>query len=199
MPASWWIPLGLCLHFFLSFFFFKIFFGVDNYFLKTLLNLLQYCFCFTFWFIWPCDMWDLSSPTRNWTCTPCTGRQSLNHWTTREVPLSAFHLEKKPESLRVATGSGPPSPPSTQAGLSAPWTRWSRSHLRTCASTVHLPWDMSPVTCEAPPFGSCSDRPAVPTPPPPCPSSLTCSLRFHVCLLPPGWMPHVGRDLCLFH
>ena len=32
------------------------------------------------------DMWDLSSPTRDGTCTPCTGRRSLNHWTTGEVP-----------------------------------------------------------------------------------------------------------------
>ena len=30
-------------------------------------------------------MWDLSSPSRDWTCFPCTGRQILNHWTTREV------------------------------------------------------------------------------------------------------------------
>ena len=33
---------------------------------------------------------DLSSPTRNWTCTPCIGRRSLNHWTAREV--SYFEL-----------------------------------------------------------------------------------------------------------
>ena len=30
-------------------------------------------------------MWDLSSLTRDRTHTPCIGRQSLNHWTTREV------------------------------------------------------------------------------------------------------------------
>ena len=35
---------------------------------------------------WPWGMWDLSSQTRDWTLTPYTGRQSLNHWTTREVP-----------------------------------------------------------------------------------------------------------------
>ena len=33
-------------------------------------------------------MWDLSSPTRGQTSTPCIGRQSLCHWTAREVPLS---------------------------------------------------------------------------------------------------------------
>ena len=30
-------------------------------------------------------MWDLSSLTRDQTCTPCNGRPSLNHWTSREV------------------------------------------------------------------------------------------------------------------
>ena len=35
---------------------------------------------------WPWGTWDLSSPTRDRTCTPCSGRLSLNHWTTREVP-----------------------------------------------------------------------------------------------------------------
>ena len=31
-------------------------------------------------------MWNLSSPPRDWTCTPCIGIQSLNHWTAREIP-----------------------------------------------------------------------------------------------------------------
>ena len=39
-----------------------------------------------FFFLFPlaisCGMWDLSSPTSD----PGTGRQSLNHWTAREVP-----------------------------------------------------------------------------------------------------------------
>ena len=34
---------------------------------------------------WPWGMWDLSSPTKDWTCTPCIGRQDLHHWTTREI------------------------------------------------------------------------------------------------------------------
>ena len=32
-------------------------------------------------------IWDPSSLARDWTCTPCIGRWSLNHWTSREVPL----------------------------------------------------------------------------------------------------------------
>ena len=31
-------------------------------------------------------MWDLSSLTRDQTCTPCIGRWSLNHWAPRKVP-----------------------------------------------------------------------------------------------------------------
>ena len=37
-----------------------------------------------------CGMWDLSSPIRDQTHVPCIGRQILNHWTTREVPLLEF-------------------------------------------------------------------------------------------------------------
>ena len=28
-------------------------------------------------------------PTRDWTCVPCTDRQILNHWSTREAPWTA--------------------------------------------------------------------------------------------------------------
>ena len=35
---------------------------------------------------WPGGLWDLRSLTRDRTRTPCIGRQSLNHWTAREVP-----------------------------------------------------------------------------------------------------------------
>ena len=54
-------------------------------FLKSLLNLLQYCFLFLFWF-WGHETWDPSSPNSDQTCIPFNRRQSLNHWTTREVP-----------------------------------------------------------------------------------------------------------------
>ena len=63
-----------------------IIFLMWNIFFKSLLNLLQYYFCFIFLFLWPRGMWDLSSPTRNQTHTLFIGRQSLNDWTDREVP-----------------------------------------------------------------------------------------------------------------
>ena len=43
-------------------------------------------------FFWPhCPAYgNLSSSTRDQTCAPCSGRQSPNHWTTREVPELFF-------------------------------------------------------------------------------------------------------------
>ena len=38
----------------------------------------------------PLIMWDLTSPTRDQTQVPCTGRRILNPWTTKEAPHSAF-------------------------------------------------------------------------------------------------------------
>ena len=35
----------------------------------------------------PHSVWDVSSPSRDRTHTPCTGRKILNYWTTREVPV----------------------------------------------------------------------------------------------------------------
>ena len=35
---------------------------------------------------WPWGMWDLSSPPRDQTHTPCIEKWSLNHWTSSEVP-----------------------------------------------------------------------------------------------------------------
>ena len=51
----------------------------------SLLNLLQYCFCFIVLVLWLPGMWDLRSLTRDRTHSPWTKRWSLNHWTTREV------------------------------------------------------------------------------------------------------------------
>ena len=48
------------------------------------------CFIFLAW-----GMWDLSSPTRDWTLTPCIGKWSLTHWTAREVTKNTFKKKKK--------------------------------------------------------------------------------------------------------
>ena len=39
----------------------------------------------------PRGMWDPSSPTRDRTSVPRTGRQTPSHWTTREVPIHPFY------------------------------------------------------------------------------------------------------------
>ena len=40
------------------------------------------------WWVGLIAPWDVeSSPTGKWTCVPCTDRQILNHWTTREIPV----------------------------------------------------------------------------------------------------------------
>ena len=60
---------------------------------------------------WLHCMWDLSSPIRNRTGAPCTGRQSLNCWTTREVPrpalqeVSAFSLPASPPTWMKTASS----------------------------------------------------------------------------------------------
>ena len=46
-------------------------------------------FFFNVLVFWLQGMRDLSSPTRDRTLTPCIGRRSLNHWTTREAPVRA--------------------------------------------------------------------------------------------------------------
>ena len=57
-------------------------------FLKVIIECVTVLVLFYVFIFWSPGMWDLSSPTRDWTCTPCSGRLSLNHWTTREVPDS---------------------------------------------------------------------------------------------------------------
>ena len=39
------------------------------------------------WAWLPLGMWDLSSLPKDWTHISCIGRQILNHWTAREVPV----------------------------------------------------------------------------------------------------------------
>ena len=63
----------------------------------SLLNFLQYFFCVYVLVLWPQGLCALISPTRKWTHAPWIARQSLNHWTTREVPIddiSVFWIQK---------------------------------------------------------------------------------------------------------
>ena len=58
-------------------------------FIEFVTILLLFCFA-----SWPRGTWDLSSLTRGGTCTPCIGRRSLNHWTTREVPHTSSLIQE---------------------------------------------------------------------------------------------------------
>ena len=49
------------------------------------------CICKVFgcFFTAQWGMWEISSPTRDWTCTPLQWKvKSLNHWTMRKVPIT---------------------------------------------------------------------------------------------------------------
>ena len=67
-------------------FFLKIFFFFMWTIFKVFIAFVTKLLLFYVLGFWPWGMWSLSSPTRDRTRTPCIGRQSLNHWTTREVP-----------------------------------------------------------------------------------------------------------------
>ena len=70
------------------FFFFSLMWTIFKIF-----NLLQYCFCCVCVLVfWPWGMY-LSSQTRDRTHIPCTGRRSLNHWTSREVSSVSLFLD----------------------------------------------------------------------------------------------------------
>ena len=81
---------------YLCFTFFKDFFMWITFWmsLKSLLNLLQHCFCFTFWF-WGQEACGLLAPQPGIEhATPALEMQSLNHWTTGEVPRITFKWVK---------------------------------------------------------------------------------------------------------
>ena len=42
------------------------------------------------WAYLPHSMWDLSSLTSDGTCIPCSGKQILDHWTPRKIPVCFF-------------------------------------------------------------------------------------------------------------
>ena len=101
-----------------------IFFKVFNEFVTILL--LRY----VFWFFWPRGMWDLSSLT----CTPCTRRQSLNHWTAREVPDWTF-LRDYLASLATRGGGTSIRPAQGWPTIQGPDTEYPQVvPLRNCLS-----------------------------------------------------------------
>ena len=100
--------------------------------IKSLSNLLQYCFCFMFWFFGPKACGILATPTRSRTLTVCIERRSLDHWTAREVPRP--HSRCRPactEALTQEAGARASDFLTEQLldvlGSSPQWTRPPRS------------------------------------------------------------------------
>jgi len=69
---------------------------------KVFIEFVTVLFLFYVLFFWPQDMWNLSSLTRDQTCT--LGRRSLNCWTTREVPRGNNFLKSQAQ-FKSASGS----------------------------------------------------------------------------------------------
>ena len=86
-----WIDLIL-------YYFLKIFFMWTIF--KAFIEFVTILLWFYVLVFWLQVMWDLNSPTRDWTHTPDTGRWNLNHWTTREVHgvTSYFKVEQRKPS-----------------------------------------------------------------------------------------------------
>ena len=74
-----------CLVWFYFFIFLRFFFLMWIIF-KVFIEFVTILLLFYVLDFWPQGMWDLSSLTRDRSCTPCTGRHSLNHWASGEVP-----------------------------------------------------------------------------------------------------------------
>ena len=81
--------LNKCLYF-VNLFFFKIFLMWTIF--KVFIEFVTILLLFHVLVFWPWGIWDLSSPTWDQTHTPCIGRRSLNHWTTREIPHCYYWL-----------------------------------------------------------------------------------------------------------
>ena len=96
--------LAVCLHgFSISVFFFLRFFFLMWTIFKAFIDFVATLLLFYVLVFRPQGMWDLSSPTRDWTHAPCIKRWSLNHWTARfwTSPLSVLKAHFCFESLHI--------------------------------------------------------------------------------------------------
>ena len=82
------------------------------------------------WAQFLCSMQDLSSLTRDWTHIPCTARQILNRWTTREVPRLSFNINL------FNLFPGRHFPISSLCPLNFIWQQWDRKYKMPCLLRV---------------------------------------------------------------
>ena len=133
-------------------------------------------------------MWDLSSLTRDQTCVACVARQTLNQWTTREVPRLLFQVQCR---LHVISELIVQS--SQEVTLTVPivlMTLWMLGDLDfpkfVCVQLLQLCltlWD--PMDCSLP--GSSVH------------GILQARILEWVAMLPPGDLPDLGSEVHLLH
>ena len=85
-----WCPQVTFYIYLLALFFFSIFFLMQTIFKVFIEFVTVLLLLLMFWFFTVRHVWDLSSPTRDQTQTPCIGRQSFNHCSARKVPQCSF-------------------------------------------------------------------------------------------------------------
>ena len=49
----------------------------------------------------PCNMWDLSSLSRDWTCAPCRGSSHVNHWTAGKSWGTVYFFNMQPQGTKI--------------------------------------------------------------------------------------------------
>ena len=81
-----WVLAWQKKYYFFIIFFLKIFLFLMWTIFEVFIQLVTVLFLFPVLLFWLRGLWNLSSPTRDGICTPCLGRRSPKHWTTREVP-----------------------------------------------------------------------------------------------------------------
>ena len=60
---------------------------------KIFIEFVTIVFLFYVLVFWPQGTWELNSPTRDQTCTPCIGWLSLNHWATSMSPQACISTD----------------------------------------------------------------------------------------------------------
>ena len=87
--------------------FYKKVFSWCGPFLKSLLNLLQYCFSPMFCFFLAARYVWSQLPDQDWNLTSCIGKWSINPWITREVPIYLLFIPALPTTERRSAFSHP--------------------------------------------------------------------------------------------
>ena len=81
------------------------FFKKDFFLMRTIFHVFTDFFTILLLFyvldFWLQGMWNLSSPTRDWTRISCLWRRSLKHWTSGKAPTCAFQRSSATSSPKV--------------------------------------------------------------------------------------------------